>query len=129
MRDKLGQEITVGCYLAYGHALGRCAGLRTGKVLVLYEDVERDHEGKPRLGQVWKDGDCLRGVEVPVYRMTVIGVDDDWEGMYPLKLAQRTGTLQFPDRVVVLDPERVPQPYRDLLDAWKKPTKKALVSK
>jgi len=124
MRDKLDQEIKVGCYLAYGHALGRCAGLRIGKVLGLKEDIERTWEGEPRLGHIWKDGKQISGVEVHLYRITVIGVDDDWEGMEPLKLAMHKGTLQFPTRVVVLDPEKVPSAYRDLLDSWKAPAGK-----
>lgn len=38
--DKLGHPITEGCLIAYGHALGRCAGLRIGKVLKIEETRE-----------------------------------------------------------------------------------------
>jgi hypothetical protein len=33
MRDKSGRELEPGDFIVYGHALGRCAGLRYGVVL------------------------------------------------------------------------------------------------
>jgi hypothetical protein len=38
VKDKAGREIQVGQYIVYGHALGRCAGLRYGVVLATAED-------------------------------------------------------------------------------------------
>lgn len=97
--DKLGFEIKPGDYICYGHALGRCAGLRIGKVLNTFSGApDPSRWGRP-------------GIE---YKITVRGVDDDFNG---LQLCKTNGTLCFPmSRIVVLDPERVPQKYRDLLD-------------
>jgi hypothetical protein len=98
MNDKLGKEIVVGCYLAYGHLLGRRAGLRIGKVLEV-KTVRAEYYGNSTA------------------RITVIGIDDDWsrEG---IKLCSRQGTLQFPKRTIVLDPQSVPAHYKELLDGY-----------
>lgn len=97
--DKLGFEIKPGDYIAYGHALGRCAGLRIGKVLKTVAEFKRDYPyQEPR----W------------FYRVIVRGVNDDFS---KLELCKTKGTLLFPqDRIIVLDPARVPQKYLDLLD-------------
>jgi hypothetical protein len=92
--DKIGQPITEGCIIAYGHALGRCAGIRIGKVVKLSRQAKAH-------------GD--------VFRITVHGVDDDWTH-YPLKLTNKKGTLQFPDRIIVLDPAIVPAKFMSLLE-------------
>lgn len=93
--DKLGQEIVVGSYIAYGHALGRCAGLRVGRVdrIVQKDDTYR-------MGWQWA--------------ITVTHVDDDWSHTPPT-LGNRRGTLMFPNRMIVLAPELVPATYRALL--------------
>ncbi len=88
--DKTGVPITVGCWIVYGHAMGRCAGLRIGKVLGI-----KDREPK------WNG-------ETRVY-VRVIGVDDDWGGR-KATLCSREGLLEYPDRMLVLDAARVP-PY------------------
>jgi hypothetical protein len=94
--DKLGKPITEGCFIAYGHALGRCAGLRIGKVLKV----------APRVKTYGSDS----GVSI-----TVWGIDDEWSHS-PVTLCKTKGTLLFPDRIVVLDREQVRKEYRDLLD-------------
>jgi hypothetical protein len=94
--DKIGQPIAAGSIIAYGHALGRCAGIRIGKVLKL--------SSKPS----WREGETE-------YRITVQGVDDDWDHKTPA-LTSRVGTLQFPERIIVLAPEAVPAKFRKLLD-------------
>ena len=38
MKDKIGREINVGDFIAYGRALGRCAGLSLGKVIKTLEN-------------------------------------------------------------------------------------------
>lgn len=91
--DKLGNEIRIGDYIAYGHALGRCAGLRIGRVL----DI------KPR--KDWRDEE---GVSI-----TVRGIDDDWSKK---ELCKKNGTLLYPDRVIVLRPNMLDSERRDLLD-------------
>lgn len=100
IQDKTGHPINVGDFLAYGHALGRSAGLRFGKVL----DI------KPRTARY--NGD-------PGVAITVIGVDEGWRGP---SLCSRVGTLQYPDRTIVLEPERMPAELKGLLDAfvWEK---------
>lgn len=93
--DKLGQDILVGSYIAYGHLLDRSAGLRIGKVL--------DITWKKR----WSN-DKLS----PHY--TVWGVDEGWDGK--LELCLKKGTLQFSDRIIVLPDDKLPKAYRDLLE-------------
>ncbi len=97
VRDKVGQVITPGCYLAYGHALGRCAGLRIGKVLGLKSWEEARGERTRR-----------------VYRLQVQGVDDDWSHRDPA-LTSRVGVLQYPERTLVLQPSQLPPVYWQLL--------------
>lgn len=87
MIDKLGLGIQVGDIIAYGHALGRCAGLRIGKVLKV------------------KDNGHL----------TVWGVDDDGNSRV-LRLCTKPGTLQFGERIIVLRRSQVPEAYLSLLD-------------
>jgi len=96
IQDKLGTPIEVGSFIAYGHALGRCAALRIGKVLAIEE--------KPQ------DYKCPNGVKV-----VVRGVDDDCLILYDLKLV-KPARLLFPDRIIVLAPSRVPETYRQLLE-------------
>lgn len=97
-KDRLGRDIVVGSYLAYGHALGRCAGLRIGKVTAIKLAAEKRYYGNE-----------------PDWRITVIGVDDDWNHRTP-ELCKRKGTLMFPDRMVVLDFDKLPERYQRLLE-------------
>lgn len=92
--DKVGNEIKIGSFIVYGHALGRCAGLRIGKVL----DI-KEHESQ------WKD---------EKFRFTVRGIEDGWSHCKP-KLCMKNGTLQFTSRIIVLEDEQVPGSYRDML--------------
>ena len=104
LKDKLGQDIRVGSYIAYGHALGRCAAIKVGRVLKLTS----------------KPVDTLSCSSSP-HRLTVVGIDDDliWAGpdKYPPKLS-KIGTLLYPDRVLVLSPSIIPPEYKALLDAF-----------
>jgi hypothetical protein len=94
--DKLGQEITVGCYIVYGHLLSRSAGLKVGKVLGLRTTK------KPEFG--FDSG----------YRVTVVGVEElPWEKVPKLG---RKGTLQFPDRCIVIPEGIIPAKYLELLN-------------
>jgi hypothetical protein len=98
VRDKLGVPITPGVFIAYGHALGRCAGLRIGKVLAV----------KEREKTYGNDN----GVSI-----TVWGVDDEWEGLYDsVSLCKSKGTLMFPSRIVVIPRKGIPKEYLALLD-------------
>ena len=86
MKDKTGnQEILVGSYIVYGHAMGRCAGLKFGKVIKV-DDKDRYH---------------------------VIGVDDDWIRQR-IELTKK-GILQFPERIIVLPFEMLPDYAQELL--------------
>jgi hypothetical protein len=98
MLDKIGQEITPGSIIAYGHALGRCAGLRIGKVLAVATKME----------EKW-------GREYEVDRITIRGVDGEWVNEKP-KLLTKKSTLQFPDRCIVLDPTKIKSELKELLD-------------
>lgn len=98
-KDKTGVPIKVGDFIAYGHAMGRSAGLRFGKVLAL-KKRERRYQSDP-------------GASI-----TVIGVEDDWSHNAP-KLCSRVGTLQYPERTIVLD--RIPDPHYTLLSEFKWP--------
>ena len=94
--DKVGQEITVGSYIVYGHALGRCAGLRFGKVLrVKYEKTDDWSQKKTFKIKVW-------------------GIDDEWTSYEPV-LCSTPGTLNFPDRILVVDSKLVPPDFLALL--------------
>ena len=93
--DKLGQEIKVGDYIAYGHALGRCAGLRIGKVLKVSYEKSND----------WPRED--------IFKIKVWGIDDEWS--YAPILCSTPGTLNFPDRIVVLPLNQVPPDYVELI--------------
>lgn len=98
--DKAGREITVGSFVAYAHALGRSAGLRIGRVLAIKAPAEGDRDAH-FYGGAW--------------RITVIGVDDDWTHRPP-ELNQRKGVLQFPKRMLVLD--QLPETHRVLLEGY-----------
>lgn len=92
--DKLKNPISVGNYIAYGHALGRCAGLRIGKVLAL--SMKTDFYDRE------------------VFSITVWGIDDDWQSQQPTLLNTKS-TLLFPSRIIVLDESQVPSAYKELL--------------
>jgi hypothetical protein len=106
--DKLGEEIVAGCFIIYGHALGRCAGLRLGKVFKA-EKVNVEYRGE-------------------VYRIAVRGMDDDWFSFNeteeerqerrhfrePVKLNAKVSTLQFPERMIVVPKSKIPKQFLDL---------------
>jgi hypothetical protein len=87
--DKIGQEIAVGAYIVYGHALGRSAGLRLGKVLAINDNGN----------------------------FTIIGVDAEWSHRQPSLLSKKS-TIKFNDRIVVLSPDKVPDNIKTLLDGF-----------
>lgn len=87
--DKLGRALAVGDFIVYGHALGRCAGIRIGRILKIKHEV-----------------DPYRTYHTP-WRITVIGVDDDWSFEAP-RLCQKKGTLMYPDRIVKITEADLP---------------------
>lgn len=91
--DKAGHTVKVGDFIVYGHALGRCAALKFGKVLKI-ETVK-----------TWRD-------EIE-WRIGVRGVEEQrWCGKIELS---RPGTLMFPERTILAN-DFIPQAYKDLLD-------------
>ena len=92
--DKCGVEIQPGNYIVYGHAMGRCAGLRFGV-------VTRIGEPKTEYGET----------KVPIQ---VQGVDDDWNHRPP-KLLGKKSTIFFPKRIVVI--QNPPLNIKALLDS------------
>jgi hypothetical protein len=94
--DKLGREITVGSYIAYGHALGRCAGMRIGKVLRILQEKKHSY-GRNEL----------------IFKIKVWGIDDDWTHI-PV-LCNTPGTLNFPERMLVVSTEDIPPDFAELL--------------
>lgn len=102
--DKSGHPITVGSYIVYGHALGRCAGLRFGKVL----GVKR--KPKPSYRELL-DSDSQ-------WSVTVIGFNDDFSWCNSYGINDKTGTLGFPDRILVIPPEWLTEEIRSALDSF-----------
>jgi hypothetical protein len=113
--DKIGQKVEIGSIIVYGHALGRCAALQLGKVLALkvIPKTSRRWKGRDPVTQenVYEDYDTAD------YRISVQGVEmnDNWSPDDEPSLL-RKGTLQFPSRMIVLDPKLVPEKIRELLD-------------
>ena len=93
--DKIGQEIVSGSCIAYGHALGRCAGLRIGRVVSTPKQITNVYNRRE-------------------WRITVVGVSDDWDQEKP-KLLSKKSTIQFPKRVIVLDPCNMSNKFYSLL--------------
>lgn len=100
VKDKVGRTVKVGDIIVYGHNLGRCAGLRIGKVLKITQKPVPDR---------YED-------RTPHTSFTVMSVNDDWNGKAP-RLMCKKGTLQFSNRIIVLEPQQVPDTYRELLDS------------
>jgi hypothetical protein len=91
--DKAGHEIKIGDHIVYGHALGRCVGLRFGRVVAITE--KKTYRGDPK------------------HHFTVMSIDDDGGGI--ARLNRRKGTLQFAERLLVIDAKILPDYYQALL--------------
>lgn len=96
MTDKLGQPLTAGCYIVYGHAMGRSAGLRFGKVLRVATKIPEYRTD-------------------PEDRITIQGVDAEWSHREP-ELLNKKSTLLFSDRTVVIDASKLPEKVFKLLE-------------
>ena len=103
VQDKAGAVIEVGDLIIYGHALGRCAALQYGKVLAI----------KLKTKTKWR-GSLLLSEDYETPHFTVQGVADE-----PNPWLLRKGTLQFADRILVINREQVPQTTLKLLDGVK----------
>jgi len=89
MRDIVGNEITVGAFIAYGVRSGNSGGLNIGVVRSMPFINDR-HRGEVHTIKV-------RGAEI-------------WRG--DVKLSSRDGTLLWGDRIIVLND--VPEQYKTL---------------
>ena len=94
--DKIGRQVNVGDTIIYACSLGRSAGLRWGRVLevVLNNAYSPSHPTK----------------------LKTIGIDE-WPHKPP-ELQGRIGYLQFPSRVLLQDPDEVPEEISQLLDSY-----------
>ncbi len=91
MKDKSGRQIKPGDFIVYGHAMGRCAGLRYGV-------VKEIKEGKDIWSGKAKEHCRVRGAD-----------DDNFSGdRRTHKLTNRDGTLMYGDRILVVKPEQMP---------------------
>lgn len=109
--DKIGREIKVGDFIAYGHALGRCAALAIGKVL----DIKY---GPPKSAYSYSTRNQ--------WSISVWGIDDNSD-CRPIRLNSTKGTLQFPNRIIVLD--SIPVNYERLLKPLTAESKSTRVKK
>jgi hypothetical protein len=98
-KDKSGRELQVGDIIAYGHALGRCPGIRYGKVLGF-------KEGKDITSYSYTDKKAVK--------VMVQGVDDDWPREAP-KLATPS-VLNFSSRILKVTPDQVSPKILALLE-------------
>jgi hypothetical protein len=111
INDFMGQPMRVGQIIVYGHALGRCAALKVGKIMKL------SAEKKPAYYQ--------NGEDRIEYRITVQGVEyvhtyDQATDTHGMKWELcRKGILQFPDRCKVVHDHEVPAEIKTLLDEVK----------
>jgi hypothetical protein len=124
-KDKTGQAIQVGSYIAYGHAMGRSAGIRIGKVLRIEPEWIDDY-----FVTDWKTKEQrLHKAAHYEYRIKVWGCDDDHGGFYGVKLNSSAGFLSYPDRILVIEINKLPPVYLDLLgpieEGFKKPKDKS----
>jgi len=88
MFDIVGQEIKVGDYIIYAYNLSRSAALKFGRVVAFQEPKEDVCRKEPWI---------------------VVGGVERWSWRNEWKLQSRHGFLQFPERIIVIRPEQVPQ--------------------
>ncbi len=122
--DLAGQRIHVNDIIAYGHALGRCAGLQIAKILSIYRvpvvktSYRTDFTTNTRIQE-----------EASVYETSFLiwAVSTGWRG--DLILNSKKSTLQFNNRIVVLDRTKVRKDMVRLLDITSKDVKYSQIEK
>ena len=103
MKDKIGQEIVPGSIIAYGVGRGE---LQMGKVIKFSSKVVNRYN----FGNYDQ------------YKITVCALHkkfDKLENRYYYEAAERTSTLQFPSRMVVVANESLPLELREAADRIK----------
>lgn len=98
--DKFGKAVRVGDFIVYGHAWGRSACLKLGKILKI-EMVQIEKYGY-REGVKWTWEWSIR----------VQGVEDHYG---PLELS-KPGTLLYPERSVKVSIDDLPEKYLNLFE-------------
>lgn len=96
--DKAGRPLLPGDFIVYGHALGRCAGLRYGKVLEIVE----------------KESPYCKEITTKV---RVIGANDDWCHT-PAQLLSHPSMLLYSERVLRISEEQIPDKVLKLLKGF-----------
>lgn len=100
LKDKAGHELKAGDYIVYGHNLGRCAALRYGMIVDIYEPKEN-----------WRSEKRIH--------IRVRGVDaEGWSAAKGPQLLSKDSTLQFGDRVLRISNSQMPDPVLKLLRDW-----------
>lgn len=108
VHDKIGQEIKPGDFIAYGSLLGRSAALQIGRVLcpvkvilkpTYYgsDEFRKEYRIKIRSGwnrTIWENGE-RKG--------------EEWI------MHNKSSTIYFPCRMIVLDPEKIPLKIKEQL--------------
>lgn len=96
--DKSGRELQVGDYIIYGSLLGRCAGLKYGKIMELTEAKvdtwKTEHEGR--------------------LKIKIVSVNDNWSHLEP-ELC-KPGYLEFSERILKITKSQIPVVVLYLLD-------------
>ena len=98
--DKLGQPISVGDYIAYGHTCGSSGMLRIGRVLRVEGRDVLQHQHQPYPYEP---------------RITVQAINDDYPTIWGVNPLARPSVLQYPRRMVVITRAQVPAEYRALV--------------
>jgi hypothetical protein len=94
-KDKSGKVLKAGDYIIYGHAIGRCAGLKYGKVVGI-------KPGNPNSYSQSSTTLRVQGLE-----------DNQWNDEISLS---RKSTLQFQERVLKIERSQLPEESARLLD-------------
>lgn len=97
-KDKSGRELKVGDYIIYGSLLGRCAGLKYGKILELTKAKESSYRSQ---------------YEGPL-KLKVVSVDDNWSHRGP-ELC-KPGYLEFSERILKIQRNQIPEQILTMLD-------------
>lgn len=93
--DKAGREIKAGDLIVYGHNLGRCAGLRYGRVVAVTLSKEERYRDR-------------------IPKLRIRAVDDDW-GCKDVSLLAKDSFLSYGNRVLKVTEDQIPSEVLALL--------------
>ncbi len=119
--DLVGREIKPGVIIAYGHAIGRSAGLRIGKVIdvLAYAAMRYEYVTPYVYGQPTPNRVLIEDTKNPDWRVTVQGFNTGWNANQTATPLARLSTLMYPARMVVIGENTTDLPDRaeSLIDA------------